>query len=201
MKRALMIKSLLMSFLCGSLIFSGCTAVERREDTISAAGWSSSDPLTIPYDIRQTQFDKGNLVTNPSFENGRRGPGETADDFRLDGWEAVGEHVRWARQEIGANARREAYSGSRAVKIVRRLSDDQGNRPEGVVSDFIPVIPGNYSFTYHIRLKDIVSHVSSLIRDGDTLQIGVGREHTAGGTHVAQIIGEPVHRLHVRTAQ
>jgi len=70
-------KSILLSFLCSCLILNACATVDRSGDTFRSEGWSSSDPLTIPYPIRQAQFAMGNLVINPSFENGRRETGES----------------------------------------------------------------------------------------------------------------------------
>ncbi|MCP5054847.1 MAG: hypothetical protein GY940_47215, partial [bacterium] len=97
------------------------------------------------------------LVVNPSFEDGRRHASKAADNPVLPGWETVGPHVQWAGQKSGDTAGREVNSGSHAVKITRHAAGER-DEAEGVLSDFLPVIPGNYNFTYHVRLKDIVSH-------------------------------------------
>ncbi len=166
-------KSILLSFLCCCMLLNACTAVRRAGDRSSVEEWSSSDPLSIPYDIRQAQFAKGNLVINPSFEKGRQITGEAEAHFRLDGWQAVGPHVRWTRQESGNTASREVNSGSRAIKIVR-IRADEGDDAEGVLSDYLPVIPGNYDFAFNIRLKDIASQKRRLgVRLYDALEIRV----------------------------
>jgi hypothetical protein len=166
-------KSFLLSFLGCCLILTACATIEKPWDRFDSATWSSSDPLSIPHDIRQKQFEKGNLVTNPSFEIGPRDAGAVEDNFKLQGWQAVGEHVRWARQATGDMATREVNSGGSAVKIVR-TSSDEGNGPDGVISDYFPVIPGNYDFTFNIRLKDIVSLPRRLnVKRYDALEIRV----------------------------
>ena len=142
-------KSILSSFLCSCLILTACATVDKSEDPFSSAGWSSSDPLSIPYHIRRTQFATGNLVINPSFENGQREAGESDNQFMLEGWQTVGDHVRTTTREV--------YSGSRAVKIVRTRANE-GDDAEGVISDYLPVIPGNYDFTFNIRLKNIAGN-------------------------------------------
>jgi hypothetical protein len=147
-------KSFLLSFLSCCLMLNACATIEKSVAKLSSTGWSSSDPLSIPHDIRQKQLEKGNLVTNPSFENGRRETGAVDGNFKLEGWQTVGDHVRWSRQTIGETAIREVNSGSQAVKIVRTIGDE-GNGAEGVISDYFPVIPGNYDFTFNIRLKDV----------------------------------------------
>ena len=51
----------------------------------------------------------------------------------------------------------EVIGGSHSVKIARKKAAEL-DEAEGIISDYIPVIPGNYYFTYSIRLKDIVSN-------------------------------------------
>jgi len=158
-------KSILLLFLCSCLILNACATVDKSGDPFSSEGWSSSDPLSIPYHTRQAQFATGNLVINPSFENGRREAGEPEGHFILKGWQTVGGHVR--------TTTREAYSGRQAVKIVRTRADE-GDEAEGVLSDFLPVIPGNYDFTFNIRLEDIASHKRRLgVRLYDAIEIRV----------------------------
>jgi hypothetical protein len=146
-------KSFLLFFLCCCLVLNACTTVEKFLETERLQEWSSSDPLSIPLDIRQAQFKKGNIVVNPSFENGHR---ET-DRLKIEGWQPVGDHVGWALPESEAIATQEVNSGRHAIKIVRTEMITKGDAA-GVVSDYLPVIPGNYDFTFYIRLKDIVRH-------------------------------------------
>ena len=110
---------------------------------------SSSDSLSIPYEIRIQQLAKGNLASNPSFERKNL----PAGGKEPEGWEKVGNQVEWLDRESGA-AGDEVRHGSRAVKIYRKTAGDL-DETEGVMSDFIPVIPGNYDLTYDVRLKNV----------------------------------------------
>jgi hypothetical protein len=155
--RALTMKSTLLSFLCCCLILNACTAVERSGDKFSSKGWSSSDPLSIPYDSRRAHFERGNLVANPSFEEGRVMPNDGGNSFKLKGWERVGRNVKWVFQKNGLDAAAEVNSGRHAVKIERAAAGER-DEAEGLISDYISVIPGNYYFTYHIQLKNIAAN-------------------------------------------
>jgi hypothetical protein len=173
MLRDLTMKSILLSFLCSCLILTACAMVERSGHRFGTARWSSSDPLSIPYDVRRAQFKKGNLVTNPSFEKGRLTADGAGNKFSIDAWQPVGAHVRWIRQPSGDMAPREVSSGSHAVKIIRDRADE-GDAAEGVISDYLPVIPGNYDFTFNIRLMDIASHKRRLgVKLYDAVEIKV----------------------------
>jgi hypothetical protein len=149
-QQALKIKSILVSLICGCMVLTGCTAVEKSGDKFTPGGWSSSDPLSIPFKIRQSQFKAGNLVTNFSFENGNR---VDESKFELEGWQATGNRVKWVRDKRGNHKALEVNSGDHAVKIVRTAAR-AADEAEGVTSDYLPVIPGNYDFTFHVRLKD-----------------------------------------------
>ena len=150
-------KSILLSFLCCCFILNACTTVERAGDQFSSKGWSSSDPLSIAYDTRRAQFEKGNLVTNPSLEEGRVITDDKNNNFKLTGWETVGRNVKWVYQKNGPDAAQEMNSGTHAVKIVRATAGEM-DEAEGLISDYIRVIPGNYYFTYHIQLKNLASN-------------------------------------------
>ena len=152
-------KPVFLSIFCSFLILNACATVEKTQKTYKPSPWSTSDPLSIPYDTRLEQFEKGNLVINSSFENGSVTAGEPANTFILEGWDKVGQNVEWVTQELGLNAVKEETGGSgrHSVKIMRKKAAEM-DAAEGIISDYIPVIPGNYYFTYRIRLKDIVSN-------------------------------------------
>jgi hypothetical protein len=136
----------------------------------STAEWSSSDPLAIPYEIRREQFEKGNLVMNPSFEEGVMDSENGAPSFSIRGWEVVGKNIQWLHSELD----REAVSdGQHSVKIERAKVDEVAEA-EGILSDYIPVIPGNYDFFYDIRLKNILNNRSRLgVRVYDAVSVKV----------------------------
>jgi hypothetical protein len=92
---------------------------------------------------------KGNLAPNPSFE--LKAPRDSA--LSIEGWATAGNRVEWMDRESGA-AEDEVRHGRRAVKIHRRTAGEL-DEAEGVLSDFIPVIPGHYDLTYDVRLKHV----------------------------------------------
>ena len=150
-------KPVFLSIFCFILILNACSTIEKTQKTYRPSPWSTSDPLSIPYDTRLEQFEKGNLVINPSFENGSVIAGDPVNTFSLKGWEKVGQNVEWVTQDSGLNAVKEVNGGRHGVKIERKNAAEL-DEAEGIISDYIPVIPGNYYFTYRIRLQDIVSN-------------------------------------------
>jgi hypothetical protein len=143
------------------LILTACSAIEPRHTIYSPSSWSTSDPTSIPYGARLEQFQKGNLVTNPSFEEGEMVSGGPANTFRLKGWEKVGQNINWIEQEPGPDAIKAVHDGRHSIQISREKATEL-DEAEGVVSDYIPVIPGNYDFTYTVKLKSIASNKSRL---------------------------------------
>jgi hypothetical protein len=136
-----------------------------------ASEWSSFDPLGIPYETRRQQLAKGNLVSNPSFEQDGM-PVEGTTDPGMPGWETVGTRVEWILQENGAGAD-EVNSGRRAIKIHRPRAGEL-DPAEGVISGYIPVIPGNYDFTYAVRLEHVAGNRHRLGgRLGDAVTVRV----------------------------
>jgi hypothetical protein len=103
-------KPVFLSILCSILILNACSTIEKTQKTYRPSPWSTSDPLSIPYDTRLEQFEKGNLVINPSFENGSVIAGDPANTFILEGWEKVGQNVEWVTQDSGLNAVKEKGS-------------------------------------------------------------------------------------------
>ena len=150
-------KPVFLAIFCSILILNACSTIEKTQKTYRPSPWSTSNPLSIPYDNRLEQFEKGNLVINPSFENGGVIAGDPANTFILEGWEKVGQNVEWVTQDSGLNAVKEVNGGRHGVKMVRKKAAEL-DEAEGIISDYIPVIPGNYYFTYRIRLKGIVSN-------------------------------------------
>ncbi len=108
------------------------------------------NPLDAPYATRYEWFQKGNLVSNPSFEKGQ-GEGKS---FQLNGWQTQGDHIEWVDKSSFQFSTTEVYDGSRSVRITRKQCGET-EAGEGLTSDFIAVIPGNYQFTLYMRLADI----------------------------------------------
>jgi hypothetical protein len=142
---------------CSIVMLTACATFEKNLTIEGDAKWSTSDPLSIPHETRRKQFEKGNLVVNPSFEEGQVVPKDPANPFKLVGWEKVGQHIEWIQQAPGTDAVRQVHQGRHSIKIARRQASEIDDA-EGIISDYIPVIPGNYDFTYAIRLKNITSN-------------------------------------------
>ena len=160
-------------FLLPILFLAACTAIDGRHDGSRSSSWVSSDPLSIPLSLRQAQFEKGNLVQNASFEQGDLSPDGLEGQSSPKDWEIIGNNVSWLQQTLETDDSTETNSGLRSIKVSRSTVSEMAVE-EGVISDFIPVIPGNYDFTYHIRLKNITNHRSRLgVRLHDAIAIRI----------------------------
>jgi len=142
------------------MLFSFNSCVKEDNNLPSTAGWSSLDPVSIPLRQRMIQANRGNLIKNPSFEQGRiiNIDSNTVSN-NISGWTWIGNNVHWV--EVGDSSEHspaEVHSGLYAVKIHRESADETMGQGEGVISDFIRIIPGNYEFTFWIRLQDIHSY-------------------------------------------
>jgi hypothetical protein len=132
------------------------TAVGGSTHAAGASAWSSSEPLGIPYEMRLQQLEKGNLVCNPSFERTETRAGTTEPYDMPDGWEKVGRQVEWIDARSGSSPD-EVHHGRRAIRIHRARAGEL-DEAEGILSGYIPVIAGNYDFTYAVRLKQVTGH-------------------------------------------
>ncbi|MBE9511577.1 MAG: beta-N-acetylglucosaminidase domain-containing protein [Bacteroidetes bacterium] len=140
--------------IAGFFFADGCTG--KKTSTHNQAVWSSKDPFTIPYQVRNTQKNSGNIVHNPSFELGKFFSSDTIDlSFSVHGWNKVGEHVKWVSLDRSNYSENEVSEGIHSIKIERESASETDLLGEGIMSDFIRVIPGNYSFSYDIRLENI----------------------------------------------
>jgi len=125
--------------------------------------WSSTDPFTIPTKHRVQKFLRGNLVENPSFERGKRFPIDTASHFYVDGWQKVGDRVQWVDiTKDSIYKTNEASHMQRAIKISRTTAHETEQKGEGVLSNYIKVIPGNYDLTFDLKLENIKPYSSRL---------------------------------------
>lgn len=108
--------------------------------------------------IRQDFYRKGNLILNSSFENvSFRKSDSVIKNFDLLGWKVIGRNVELTDISKSGNDS-EATNGIHAIKIIRTKEDvkEIDNESEGVLSDYIEVIPGNFDFYFDIRLDKII---------------------------------------------
>lgn len=136
------------------LTLTACSATQKFYQPSSG---STSNPLNIPYEERRNQFEQGNLVPNHSFEEGEFVAGDPANALILPGWEKVGNNINWVARDSGPGIVQEIQIDGHCLKISRKVASELDSA-EGIISEYIDVIPGNYDFTYHIRLKDILSN-------------------------------------------
>ncbi|MCK4700780.1 MAG: hypothetical protein KAT38_10610, partial [Bacteroidales bacterium] len=88
----------------------------------------------------------------------------------IQGWNKVGEHVMWVSLDKKEYSDNDVSEGIHSIKIERESANETDLMGEGIMSDFIRVIPGNYSFSYDIRLENISS---STLRLGTKLHRAV----------------------------
>ncbi|MGC9345022.1 MAG: hypothetical protein ACP5E3_20120, partial [Bacteroidales bacterium] len=126
--------------------------------------WSGLNPTSIPPGVRTREIQKGNLITNPSFELGKHYMVDSTKlSFNIPGWRKVGEEVYWTNTENKLEFEEsDASSGIHAIKIVRNTSDETDLQGEGIITDYIRVIPGNYQLTLDIKLSHISSNLERL---------------------------------------
>jgi hypothetical protein len=146
------------------LIFmSGCR--HSDEETQDIEKWTSTDPLAVNYRARHNKYIAGNLLTNPSFEQGRikRNLSE-AKQIKIEGWEIIGKDVKWINLSDSAENDNNSltHSGQRSICIQRTQADETESIGQGVLSDYIKVIPGNYRLTLYLNLKNIKNPKSRL---------------------------------------
>lgn len=136
-----------MSLTCTLLLSSFSTKTKNPPKQ----QWSSSDPTSIPYSIRKQEFDKRNIIPNSSFEDGTLSD-PNGKALSIKSWKAIGTVVEYL--EITAD-KKNTPSGQRAIKITRTTANETDSLGSGVLSDFIPVLPGNYDFTVQLKLEKV----------------------------------------------
>ncbi len=152
--------SLLIIF---SLLLQNCKP--GKKDSGEYEKWTSTDPLSVNYKTRKQKFDDQNLVYNSSFEIGRvKKLDSLTSSIKVDGWSLIGQSVVWINSD-GDSALNDSglvHSGLHSIHIQRRHADETESTGQGVLSDYIRVIPGNYSLSLYLNLKDIFNPKSRL---------------------------------------
>lgn len=164
-KSSLCFRYILFLFAIVTLLYQGSCRKKSHTAATFHSKWVSSNPLTIPYRVRIQKKELGNLLSNPDFEQGKYFYFDTLPQgtFDIDGWKKVGENVQWVdikNRTIFDSS--EVAKGIHAVKIHRLLANETEDTGEGIISDFIKVIPGNYQLSLDIKLKDVHSHKARL---------------------------------------
>lgn len=156
------------------LILSAC---KKKTDSLSGEIiWNSTEPLFVSLPEREKEFEKKNLILNPSFEEGRHLKKDSVRiSFVLPGWEKVGENVYWTdTQNEPEKQSFEAHNGLHAIKIVRGHSSEADYQGEGIISDYIKVIKGKYELSFYARLEQVEPQISRLHNNlGDDVNIRI----------------------------
>jgi len=141
---------LLPGLVCISILMEAGPCEPNATVPVPAADrtvWTAADPLSIPHAVRRLQWEKGNLVSNASFESGGTSPDGAV---RIDGWQVIGDSVAW----LDLAPESAVGHGRRAIRIERSgLGELAG--AAGVLSDYIAVIPGNYDLFYDVRIREL----------------------------------------------
>jgi len=147
----------ILLFFLAVIILAGCNRNKDPEE--QRLSWSTESPLSIPYHTRFQRYEKKNLVRNPSFETGRTFKlDSTRTSYVIDGWQQSGRQIEWVDTHTDSlYSKDEAFAGFRAVKITRAQAFETDEKGDGITSDFIRVIPGNYNLTLYTKLRDIRS--------------------------------------------
>lgn len=132
------------------VLFVSCSDEWRRKR--NSGTWTSADPTSIPYNERMKEYKSGNLVPNSSFEEGTSLSADTSIVQQINKWELKGENVFYIE-----NTSDSVFSpfGKRCVFINKTVANETDSMGEGILSDFIPVLPGNYLFTLSVKAQNI----------------------------------------------
>ena len=143
-------KYLLFLFICVYSI--GC--VKESKPPANKVIKGSNEVLNVPLKKRWKEYQEGNKVSNPSFENGRV-LNKNFQTFEINRWNKEGENIVWVDTEDSEYNKSDVNSGSRSVKIHNYNNDETGGDRTGILSDYIKVINGNYNLSFDLKLKNV----------------------------------------------
>lgn len=144
----------LIPFVLIAALFSGC---KKDDQSRLQASWSAKDPIAIPFNNRNHEKILGNIAPNPSFETGKIYYQENGvKTFDINGWKKNGNTIEWINSTINETDSSEIFEGIHAVKITREIADETETMGTGIISDFIKVIPGNYSLKLYLKLENVI---------------------------------------------
>jgi hypothetical protein len=139
--------------------FTGC--IQESEPPVNKAIEGSNEVLNIPVKRRWKEYNEGNKVFNPSFEQGRVFD-NNFHTFEINRWSKIGNTIAWV--DIGEKefSKSEVSSGKHAAKIMNKSRFETGEDKTGILSDYIKVLNGNYRLSFDIKLKNVCSYNSRL---------------------------------------
>lgn len=134
------------------ILISGC--LKEDKTTINKAVWSSKEPLNIPLKKRWSEYRDMQKVFNGSFEQGRVF-NDNFHTFEINGWSKVGENIEWVDTAKKHYRPGEVFTGSHSIKISSPGADETGDAENGLISDYLRVISGNYRLSFALKLKKV----------------------------------------------
>ena len=143
-------------------IFS-CTL--DNENTQDYERWTSTDPLAMHFRVREQKYLQGNLLINSSFETGKLLEFDSiTHTTKMDGWDLIGKDVVWIHPESDSSVADSSviHDGLCSIRISRDHAGETEEYGEGVWSNYIKVIPGNYQLSLFLKLENIKNLKSRL---------------------------------------
>ncbi|NOQ26239.1 MAG: hypothetical protein GQ564_12820 [Bacteroidales bacterium] len=145
------------------LIIIFASACKKENQTRIQTSWSAKYPTSIPFNIRNNEKNLGNIVINHSFEAGKVYYEEgSVKSYVINGWKKVGQNIKWVNSENGEFGSEDVYKGNHSIKIERNKANEIEITGEGIISDYLKVIPGNYSLKLFLKLEDIYPNQSRI---------------------------------------
>ena len=137
------------------VLLAGCFL--KKKDARLENTWLHRYPYSLVYKHRKHKFDRGNLLIDYSFENSKPVLHDTVNkSFLLKGWDKTGPEVQLI--DISSDStvdKSEVFHGKKSIKIHRTVADETDKLGYGISSDYIKVIPGEYTLSCYLRLKNI----------------------------------------------
>lgn len=145
------------------LIVIFASACKKENQTRIQTSWSAKYPTLIPFNIRNNEKNLGNIVINHSFEAGKVYYEEgSVKSYVINGWKKVGQNIKWVNSENGEFGPDDVYKGNHSIKIERNKADETEITGEGIISDYLKVIPGNYFLKLFLKLEDVYPNQSRI---------------------------------------
>lgn len=130
------------------------------EYSVAQTFFSGINPLSNSLKMRNLYYNRGNLVPNSSFEIAQILKNDSLiTNFKLANWTVIGNNVQLTDlKKCNLYNSGDVFQGNHSIKIVRKFKGvkEINNTSDGILSDYIEVIPGNYDFYFDIRLEKII---------------------------------------------
>lgn len=136
----------------------------RHDDTVTEneLTWQSDNPFLIPFEVRMEQYNRGNMAVNGSFEEGRVFTEVDKQSFDIQYWNKSGDNLQWVKETNDSIAQLSVAHGRAAIHFVNNKRDEYKVEENSIISDFIRVLPGNYSLDFMLKVNYLHANKSRL---------------------------------------